>query len=49
MWGRNDWLDGFVSLMIGLIIAAFIAGVLVAIGLPIFWDWIKPIIHGWTA
>ena len=31
-----------------LVIAAFLLGGLVMWGIPKLWDWLKPLIHGWT-
>ena len=39
--------------IIGGLILMFIAGVVVGgllfWGLPVFWEWIKPLLHAWTA
>lgn len=39
--------------IIGGLILMFIAGVVVGgllfWGLPVFWEWIKPLLHSWTA
>ena len=42
-----------VEAIVGGLILMFIAGVVVGgllfWGLPVFWEWIKPLLHAWTA
>lgn len=39
----------FTGLFIFLIIIGVVIGTSLTVGIPVVWDWIKPIIHAWTA
>jgi hypothetical protein len=45
--------DAVANSIILLLITSFILGLVVAtfffLGVPVIWDWLKPLIHGWTA
>jgi hypothetical protein len=41
--------EAFMVAMIVVFIIGFILGIFSALGIPVIWDWLKPLIHGWTA
>lgn len=45
--------DSIADSIILLLIVSFLFGLAVAtfffLGVPVIWDWLKPLIHGWTA
>lgn len=38
----------FVQFMIVVVLLGFVAGALLALGLPALWEWAKPLIHAAT-
>ena len=41
--------DSFIKLLIFAFALGTAFGVFMTTGVPVIWEWIKPIIHGWTA
>ena len=44
-----DFSSFFFTFVVKVGVVCFALGFLVAWGAPVAWDWLKPIIHGWTA